>query len=460
MSMFSTVVAMAASMTMGSAQQPQPDVTVYRSWRPPNVTMVEGMFRVDPELLGTQDCAYGVRLTVRDERGTQLKREQWQGACPVSDGATAAALETFQFQVVPATYTVEVEVYPQSQPNRRSTRTITVQGLAAEPLVSDLILARAVGFMDATNAGDWTLQRGTIGLQTSSQMVIMTCDTTRVRCDPPKLAYYLELYPESDEPMTGSVAGVVKRPDGRELARFELQRLQRLDEPRPVAGNISVANLPPGAYTFETQVQLDDTVLVRSHPFFVASPDGSGGGQGWFFTLSEQELADMFGPVVVWLTPSEADVYVTLPPDAQREFLSRQFGREAPTQGGTPSTALEDFLERSQTVSTRYVETGRAGQAPWRTDRGRIYMLRGAPAQQFSRPRPQGGLPYELWSYSGRQSYVYLYVDETRMGHFRLIYTNDPNEQSVHDWRQRVGTEALEDMSRVGHNPRVDGPGS
>lgn len=454
MSILSTVVALATSMNVGAAQQPQPDVTIYRSWRPPNVTMVEGMFRVDAELLGTQDCRYGVQLTVRDERGTQLKREQWQGQCPETEGTPAPALETFQFQVVPATYTVEVDVYPQARPEQKRSRTITVRGLQAEPLASDLILARAVGFTDNTDAGGWTLRRGTIGLQATSQMIVTT--------EQPKLSYYLELYPESGEPMTGTVAGVVRRPDGHELARFNLQQVSSLAEPRPVAGSVSVANLPPGAYMFETQLTLADTVIVRSHPFYVASLDQSGAGSGWFFTLTDEQVTEMFDAVVTWLLPSQAAVYPTLPVAAKREFLSREFGRQGPTPDDGQESALDAYLARVEVVNARFGErSGQTAVEPWRTDRGRIYMQKGAPSQQFSKPRPQAGSAYELWSYSGRQPYVYLFIDETRMGHFRLVYSNDPNEKTLANWDSKVGNEAREDMARVGHSPRIDaGSGS
>src|SRR5690606_20656750 len=96
MSILSAWVAVAAAL-MIPVQQPQPDVTIYRSWRPPNLTLVEGMFRVDPELLGTSDCAYGVRLAVRDAQGTELLKDEWTGSCPVADGVQVAGLETFRF---------------------------------------------------------------------------------------------------------------------------------------------------------------------------------------------------------------------------------------------------------------------------------------------------------------------------------------------------------------------------
>lgn len=451
MSILSTMMALAASASFATAQQPQPDVTLYRSWRPPNVTFVEGMFRVDPQLLGTTDCNYGVQLTVRDQSGTELSSQQWTGSCPVNDGVLAAGLETFGFQVVPATYTVVIEVFPRSQPDRRLTRTLEVQALGEDPRISDLILAHGVGFVDTTRTEAWTLRRGGIGLKASSQMVVQVHE--------PSLAYYLEIYPEDDRPMNGALYGVVKRPDGRELARFKLQDLQQQDDPQPIAGEVSVEGLPPGAYSFETQLQLADTMLVRTHPFYVGAPMvAASGDRGWFWTLSDERLAELFDPVVVWLTRSEADVFASLPPDGKREFLSRQFGRTGPTPDDGQESALDAYLSRIEIVRARYSErAGRGSVDSWRTDRGKIFMARGQPTQQFSRPAPQSGAPYELWYYGGRTPYVYLFADDTRMGHLRLVFTNDPNEQSQPDWDRLVSPEALDDLERLGIRARTGG---
>jgi GWxTD domain-containing protein len=451
MSILSTVVAVVASMTVSAVQQPQPDVTIYRSWQSPNVTIVEGMFRVDSQLLGTSDCAYGVELTVHDADGTQLTQSEWTGQCPVADGVQVAGLETFRFNVVPATYTVTVAVYPQGRPERRATRTIEVVGLTGDPLASDLVLAREVAVVDTADDGSWTLRRGAIGIRASSQMVVQTGE--------PSLAYYLELYPDEDAPMTGTVFGVVRRRDGRELARFQLQTIDGIVEPWPVAGKVSLEGLPPGSYSFETRVQLADTAIIRSHPFLMGtvSVADAAGGRGWFWTLSDEQLSELFDPVVVWLTSSEAELFRTLPPDARREFLSQQFGRTGPTPDDGEESALDAYLTRAQTVMQRYGErAGRGTQDAWRTDRGRIYLLRGAPSQVITRPSPQGGAPYELWHYAGGQSFVYLFADETQMGNFRLMYTNDPAEQNVPGWERRLGGQAIEDLERAGVRPRTE----
>src|SRR5690606_29723824 len=134
-----------------------------------------------------------------------------------------------------------------------------------------------------------------------------------------------------------------------------------------------------------------------------------------------------------------------------------QFGRTGPTPDDGEESALDAYLTRAQTVTQRFGErAGRGMQDAWRTDRGRIFLLRGQPSQLVTRPSPTRGSPYELWHYAGGQSYVYLFADETQMGHFRLIYTNDPAEQSIPGWERQVGPQAIEDLERTGVRPRTD----
>ena len=83
---------------------------------------------------------------------------------------------------------------------------------------------------------------------------------------------------------------------------------------------------------------------------------------------------------------------------------------------------------------------------PWQTDRGRIYMLRGAPGKQLKRPFQPDAPPYEIWSYDIGQQYVYLFVDQSRFGNYRLMFSTDPREATLPDWQNRVGVAAIEDL--------------
>ena len=45
---------------------------------------------------------------------------------------------------------------------------------------------------------------------------------------------------------------------------------------------------------------------------------------------------------------------------------------------------------------------------------------------------------------------VYVFVDDTRMRNYRLIWTNDPNEQGVVGGLMRLTIEMQEDLQRLG----------
>ena len=114
--------------------------------------------------------------------------------------------------------------------------------------------------------------------------------------------------------------------------------------------------------------------------------------------------------------------------------------------------ALDIYIERVRTVSAKYSERAGEGQQPgWRTDRGRIYLMRGEPTQLVDRPVARDGSPpYQIWQYSTSPGYVYLFLDESRFGNYRLIFTTDPNQSTLPGWESRVGPDALQDLNRVG----------
>lgn len=446
------LVLAALAARAGHAQQPKegPRVTVYRTFMDPEYTVVQGLVGIDPAQLDTT-CAYGVNVVVRDQGGGQLVNQTWENSCPHLEGAHAQALETFQFGLRPADYMVEVAVFPRANPGDRRATTVPVQAYARPPLASDLILAHDVGIMDSASAGQWTIRRGRIGVRASSDVAI----------DPgnPDLAYYIELYPRKDQALNGSATGVVRRADGKELATFPLQQITALSQPQPLAAKLSVAGLPPGAYTFDVRLQLADTTVVRSARFQIMAPAAQLAIAPYFASLTEAQLKELFDPIVVWLgSGREAELYGSLSLAGKRQFLARQFGDQGPTPDDGNESLIDVFLARVQAVKTRFAErAGRGAQQGWQTDRGRIYMLLGEPTGRTSRPSPVRGQPYELWYYTTQNRYAYLFADETGMGHYRLIYTNDPQQTGVEDWARRVGPEALDDMRQLGIQvPYVD----
>lgn len=436
--------------------QAQPDlaITLYRSWQPPNVTVIDGMFRVEPELgQAGGECRYAVDLQVEDSAGAVLLRDDWESDCArAADGSAVASLETFQFAVLPARYTLRVSVRAVGDAARAAQTTRTVEGLAPPVRLSDLVLGKQVGWADSASSTPWTFRRGAIGILTASEVVVQAED--------PRLAYYVEVYADSATSLNGRLIGVVKRQDGSEVVRVALRELRDLRQSEPVAGQMSVAGLPPGDYLLEARLELADTVLVRSHPFSMTTPMLAGGaptGGGYFASLSDAELAELFDPLVVWLqTEAERQRYESLTPEGRRTFLREYFQGAEPSGNPESDAPLDVYLARVKHVQTAFRErVGRSEQEGWRTDRGRIYLRLGEPTSRVVRPRPQQGPPYEIWFYAIRSGYVYLFVDERGFGNHYLLYSNDPAENPLPGWEKRVGAGAIDDLAQLGIRVRA-----
>ena len=169
------------------------------------------------------------------------------------------------------------------------------------------------------------------------------------------------------------------------------------------------------------------------------------------------------------MSESERQAYNSLPPDAKRRYLTEFFASRNPTAGGMGNAYLEEYIDRVGTVRMKYGElVGTAERPPWTTDAGRIFLQYGEPDERRinhfpsgADTRPVGGVgalqgeaPYEIWGYHST-GYVYLFIQESALGVWRMIFTTDPTKRSLADWTERVGSEAVRDMqTQFGIQPR------
>jgi GWxTD domain-containing protein len=106
--------------------------------------------------------------------------------------------------------------------------------------------------------------------------------------------------------------------------------------------------------------------------------------------------------VAYHILPQEKDVFLQLQKDFERDIFIESFWKQRDPTPGTPENEFKDEInERFRYVNTEFSKgTPRPG---WMTDRGRIYMILGAPQNRdkISLPELQ---PCELWSYYGDTS--------------------------------------------------------
>ena len=457
------IVTLAFALMIGAAtgaQEEPLELALYRTRAAADLTAVDAIAEIDPEGLFEQNrCTYGFEVVVYDSAGGQIVRENWRRLADCQafrDDPEARVVDMFSFNVRPGRYTIELNVTPGSGAAPRTIRR-TLNTLEAGTSVSDLYLAREVGWTDSTQVGGWAVRKGDLGIAAEA---VVQVQSTR-----PFLGYYVELYSLGATRTNGVVRAKIRRPQGNSLAEFTLQRIEQLDTDRPVAGTVSLAGLPPGRYELEVTVGFEGVPdVVRSQPFEVVRrtevdpAQAVAGGEGqelreFFQRLPVEELG-RFDAVALWLTSDEARrTYRELGPTGKKEFLTEFFARatlQVPNSEPVAGVeALRTFLQRSREVERSFSErTGSEGFQAWQTDRGRIVMLWGMPADRIQRPMPaNNSRPYEIWYYNIGAGYVYLFADESGFGHYRLLYSTDPTVATLPDWARRAGAAAVTELS-------------
>lgn len=448
------------------------EATLLRTWTSDDLTIVDGLAQVPLGIMaGGTTGAYRFELTVFDQEGTQLYRDSWERslsnrAAAYSEAASSTMLEPFRFGVRPGSYEVEIRAYPTDAPDLGAQTRMSVEAYAERPVASDLFLADRVEPLDAEGGGSWSITHGGFGISAVARTTVLPQDS--------RLFYYLEIYGNDEVALDARLTASVVDENGRVLYTTPATTEQVPVGGLPYAGRLSVAGLPPGSYQLRLTVDLGEQKSTREARFRMldaaaAQPVVPSSYEARYFeSLSDEELDDTFGGVGYLVTESERQAYNSLPPDAKRRYLTEFFASRNPRVGnGNPY--LETYLDRIGTVRMKYGElVGTSERPPWTTDAGRLYLRFGEPDERVINHFPsgadtrsvggaaslQGEAPYEIWGYHST-GYVYLFIQESQFGVWRMIYTTDPNMNKLADWYERVGPEAIRELqTKFGIQPR------
>jgi len=419
-----------------------------------NQTVVDGFARVPFAVLDSLTrgpnavAAYRLVLTVRDSANLQLVADSWTRSIPARLLGTprGSSLEHFTFAASPGTYTIEVAVHD-SATGRVTRAQVPLTAFAARPAASDVQLATG---MRAAVAGDTAprtgeLRKGGVILEAAVRPLLTPNQAS--------LGYYLEWYGRGLAADTAAVSVRVLKADGTPLVTTPAQRV-----PFEAAGGVTramvdLAGLPPGDYGFEVVVQGRDTTVSRQAPFrmggfetvtLTAPPPPA----DKFEMMREAQLDTLYGPLVYLMTSDETGIYSSLTLEGKRSFLRRFWLKRDPTPATPRNEEQENFYTRIAEANRRYREGGAAEIPGWRTDRGRIFIRYGAPAEILKRPQAGNTLPYEAWKYSRDRQLKYVFMDLTQFGNYALIWTDDRREPSRANWQSLLGPEGVEDVAR------------
>ena len=455
-----------------SADQGSPadslDVLLLRTWQPDDLTIVDGLANVPLAMLaGGTTGTYRFELSIFDLAGNSLYRDAWerklseQAAAFVETGSTNL-LETFRFGVAPGDYVVEVLAYPTDAPDLGARVRIPVVAFGEKPEASDLFLAsRVEPLADGAGGGSWSITHADIGINAAAR--------TTVLAEQPELYYYIEFYGSDSAKVFETYAEILS--GDRVVFRTAATSVDVPPEGLPFMGHVSLAGLPPGEYQLAMVLGGEGaghstatfTMFGPGEQAAVAAGRGPSEEEKYFSSLSDAELDETFGGVVILVTESERRLFEALPPDAKRAYLAEFFAKNDPEPASMGNTFLDEYIERIGLIRARWGEDiGVAERKPWTIDMGRIYLEYGEPQERVINYSPSGESPtagsfggeppYEIWRYQFT-SFVYLFIQENRNNAWRLVYSSDPTMVSLADWYRRIGPDAMRDLRNFGINP-------
>lgn len=415
-------------------------------------TTVEAFCRVPFALLervqGGSEAfgAYRVTIVVRDSSGLALTEQSWSQRVPAQMLTVpgASSVEQFRFAVPGGHYVMEVAV-TDSASGRVVRSTVAVEGFTTPPPVSDLLLTSAIrpAADSAVEAGG-EFSRGGFLITAQTEPVLTPTES--------RLFYYLELYP--GRAVDAAITARVRAPDGRALIASAPENVS-MGAAGVAANGLDLVGLPPGSYRLELEVRFPDTSVTPSAPFVMAGFETQaaiaaavGQSRDVFGGLTEAQLDTLYRPLVYLMEGNERGVYEGLSVDGKRNYL-RQFWERRDPSPGTPGNGFQDQFYRLIARANREYREGGGGEIPgWRTDRGRIYVKYGEPDEVLRRPQSGSTKPYEVWKFTHGRLRKFVFYDETGLGNYVLLWTDERRESSRANWEDVLGPEAVADIER------------
>lgn len=429
--------------TPAVAQEPL-SLQAYRFWRPPDNTLVEAYAVIPLGLLsferaGDQDmAAFTATFNVKDADGLTLTTQEWSDTIAVSPMAEArmraSTTEHFTFQVKPGTYSIEVTVRD-SRSGSAWRAENQIEAFAAPPRTGDLVLASELIRLesDTVDAAAEAIVRGRLAVIPNLQGALSM--------DRPALALYTEVYRTEATAADSAEVWLELNGVNREFSYKTNPQLRVY----PVglgseAFALSLAGLPPGEYRLTLNVDVDERPITVQHALRMLPPGGGSvvvASALPYPDATSEQLDSIFEPMKWIAAQGEQAAFTNLTSaDAKRRFIARFWEQRAAGAGMTYEEILQDWEARVAYVNQRFTP-----QTPGRdelrtgaqTDRGRIYLRYGPPAERYTSGQTDdiSVKACEAWQYTAGRGDRYVFWDRTGFGEFELVYSTDRNEPGL-----------------------------
>jgi GWxTD domain-containing protein len=214
-------------------------------------------------------------------------------------------------------------------------------------------------------------------------------------------------------------------------------------------GTVKIATLSSGTYTFSYTL-LDsaaNTTAVASKRFFVYNPSVAPdtltprGGNGYlaseYSTMNEDELDKEFSMSRYLASKDELNQYGKLKGVESKRKMMFDFWNKRDENPVTPENETKrEYMKRVEYANTYYKTGFRDG---WKTDRGRVFIVYGAPDEVERHANEIDVKPYEIWFYNSIQGGVqFVFGDRTGFSDYTLLHSTHRDEMHDENWMRQI----------------------
>lgn len=248
--------------------------------------------------------------------------------------------------------------------------------------------------------------------------------------DMPMLYFYGEIYHLSPDEDTYTVRYTVLDHNGEVYKRFSPKHRAVPGASSVEVGGISVAAFPQGDYALRVEVldRVGGRCVAAERTF-----------QIWHLgppPLTEQQAARFEQEVQYIASDRDLKLYRELDLRGKAEFIRLFWERRDPTPGTPENEAREEHYRRLLYIEQHFQEARRSGM---NSDRGRIYLLYGAPDEIEQNNQSPEEKSYQVWHYYHIEGgVVFVFADIQGYGQYTLIHSTAREEMQDPDWRRWV----------------------
>jgi GWxTD domain-containing protein len=250
----------------------------------------------------------------------------------------------------------------------------------------------------------------------------------------PILYTYYELYNIPSE--AGRILWISYsiRNSEKTVKTFPLMGIKRGGNSAVITHGITVSGVPSGVYDLQVQVKdsLTGSEITFSRKFEVIQADYARQQRP---SLSEDE-AELFGRILQYVaTPSQYNIYKGLDLRGKAQFIIQYWHQQDPTPETKANEILKSIQQRYNYANNSFTWGKQEG---WKSDRGRVLIKYGSPDEIEHHNFETNTLPYEIWIYNQKKTYVFVFADLRSNGNYSLIHSDMEGEVHNQLWMEQI----------------------